>query len=105
MAKQEIQKFEIEPYAAPLPSEGDIIYVWQGKEESGGRARVSKVDDSYLHNQKAHFIEVKQLPGHSFNWRHLAKDQASLMEKYGDKIAYSHSARQEVERLAKQMLL
>ena len=96
---------KLEPYQIPLPKVDDIIYVWQSEDSSGGRARVSKVDDKWLKEQESHFIEVKQLPGRSMQWRALAKDQAALKEKYGDQIAYSYSARKEVERLAKQMLL
>ena len=81
-----------------IPQKGEKIYipsslyVYHGEDDiAGGIATISNVDlkeyfgkdhDNYC------FISVKEIPGVSYNWRYLEKQQEKLKKAYGKQKAH-----------------
>lgn len=75
---------------------GDMIYI-QGScsisngssDVAGGQAIISKITTRISGGEKCRFVELKGIPGHSYNWdQYLAKEQERLKADYGDKQAH-----------------
>jgi len=78
-----------------VPKVGDEIYVGgamyidHGQDDiAGGLAEVVSVTDSISAGMPTPFIEVKELPGHSYNWEHLATQQEEYKKRYGRNRAH-----------------
>lgn len=81
-----------------VPKEGDIIYVPSAMfisrgydDRVGGKATIScvKVDNDFsLDHPNAIFINVKEFPLVSYNYRNLLEQQEKLKDKFGDNYAY-----------------
>lgn len=78
------------------PKKGDKIYVdthlhiSRGSDDVvGGLATVTNVTDDISGGEPCVFVEVKEHPGHSYNWsQFLEKQQEALKVQFGDKAAY-----------------
>jgi hypothetical protein len=73
-----------------IPAIGDKIYirgamyVYRGKDDRiGGIATISKIQEE----SNNYFIEVEEIPGVRFNYKHLQEEQQELKEQYGDQKA------------------
>ena len=54
----------------------------------GGLAKVTKITNDISGGEKCLFVEVKELPGHGYNWsQHLSKIQDKLKKEFGTKRA------------------
>lgn len=69
---------------------GDKIYIRGSisisngsSDVAGGIATVSNVRMGISAGKPTPFIEVKELPGHSYNWDMLSKEQEKLKARYG----------------------
>jgi len=74
---------------------GDKIYIRtslsidHGQDDvSGGLATVAKITSGISAGKKTPFVEVKEVPGTSYNWEILAEEQESLRKQYKNQVAH-----------------
>jgi hypothetical protein len=68
------------------------LHVYRGLDDThGGIAHIDEIHvneflpvDHYNHIM----VTVKELPGHSYNWRYLLENQTEWVEEFGEQIAY-----------------
>ena len=67
------------------------LYISHGSDDViGGIATVSKVREDISGGEKCIFVQVKEHPGHSYNWsQFLSKEQAKLKKEFGKKKAHA----------------
>ncbi len=77
------------------PKPGDVIYVdtelylWHGVDDfRGGKATISAVEMQGPDNEQVAWVQVKEHPGHSYNWTVLAQQQPKLAAEFGDTWAH-----------------
>lgn len=67
------------------------FYISSGSRDVvGGLAEVKRVSEGISGGEPCIFVEVKEHPGHSYNWTQiLSKEQSKLKKQFGKKRAYS----------------
>ena len=84
------------PVTVKTPKVGDEIYVSShfsisnGSSDCvGGLAKVVKVSSGISGGDSCLFVDVKEHPGHSYNWSQiLSKEQDKLKKEFGKNRAY-----------------
>ena len=79
----------------PPVKKGDKIYVnssyylSHGSDDfEGGIATVSKVTENMSAGNKTPFVEIKERPGSSYDWKELSKKQKELKKEFGTQKAH-----------------
>lgn len=95
--EQERERLALEQQvqSMPVPKEGDLLYVLtelylsHGVDDFlGGLATVASVKEGKSGGRTVHYIEVKERPGHQYNWEdYLAEDQDRLRAEHGSTCA------------------
>lgn len=56
---------------------------------AGGQATISKIEENISAGEKCRFVEVKEVPGHQYNWdTYLKPLQDQLKKEYKNQIAH-----------------
>jgi hypothetical protein len=76
-------------YKQKVPTVGSKIYVGSSAslfhgctDVAGGLATVARVKAGISDGKPTHYVEVKEHPGHSYNWKYLAKKQSELRKRF-----------------------
>jgi hypothetical protein len=92
--KIELQEKKLK--AMKAPKVGDLIYVGSsyyldhGEDDfEGGICKVIDVELGVSAGKKVPFIEVKERPGHSYNWEYLKEHQAEWKKEFGKKRGHA----------------
>jgi len=78
-----------------VPKVGDEIYVRTSlslghgmTDVEGGLAKVTNVTEGMSAGKMVPFVEVEELPGKSYNWQILSRQQDELRVKHGQERAH-----------------
>lgn len=79
------------------PTVGDDIYVGSsyyidhGEDDfEGGLCEISNVTTGTSGGRQVYFVEIKERPGHSYNYEVLLEQQENLAETYGDQRGFEN---------------
>ena len=65
------------------------LYLSHGADDViGGLAKVTELSKGISAGKSVTYVEVKEHPGHSYNWELLALEQKALKKKFGKKRAH-----------------
>jgi len=88
-----MKKKSVDIKTPPIGSEiyvGSHFYISSGSRDVvGGLTKVAHVSSGVSGGEPCLFVEVKEHPGHSYNWTQIpSKEQGKLKKEFGKKRAY-----------------